>query len=82
MCMAIPSRVLSVDGLLAVVDSAGQQRQVNLLLLDEEVTVGDYLLIQHGVYAYERLDAGAAQESLDLIAEVVAASGHSDLRAW
>ena len=82
MCMAIPSRVLSVDGLLAVVDSAGQQRQVNLLLLDETVAVGDYLLIQNGAYAYERLEASAAQESLDLIAEVVAASGHSDLRAW
>lgn len=82
MCMAIPSRVLSVDGLLAVVDSAGQQRQVNLLLLDEPVAVGDYLLIQNGAYAYERLDAGAAQDSLDLIAEVVALGGDSDLRAW
>lgn len=82
MCMAIPSRVLSVDGLLAVVDSAGQQRQVNLLLLDEPVAVGDYLLIQNGAYAYERIDAAAAQESLTLIAEVVALGGDSDLRAW
>ena len=34
MCMAIPSRVLAIDGATATLDSAGTQRQVSLALLE------------------------------------------------
>ena len=82
MCLALPSRVESVDGLVAVVESAGQRRTVNLMLLDEPVQVGDYLLVQNGQFAYERLDAERAREALALIDDVIAGSGGTDLRAW
>jgi hydrogenase maturation factor len=52
------------------------------MLLDEEVEVGDYLLVQHGQFAFERLDAGRAREALALIDEVVAGAGGADLRTW
>lgn len=64
MCIGIPSRVLSVNGQLACVDSLGQQREVSLLLLDEPVNVGDYLLVQVGGFAASRMNAQEAQESL------------------
>ncbi|MGL5283310.1 MAG: HypC/HybG/HupF family hydrogenase formation chaperone, partial [Plesiomonas shigelloides] len=57
MCIGIPSRVLSVNGQLACVDSFGQQREVSLLLLDEPVNVGDYLLVQVGGFAASRMSA-------------------------
>lgn len=81
MCLAIPSRVLEIDGLVAVVDSAGEQRKVSLMLMHEDVAVGDYVLIQQGSFAYERVDAERAKEALALMEEVFA-QGSGDVRAW
>lgn len=81
MCLAIPSRVLEIDGLVAVVDSAGEQRKVSLLLMHEDVAVGDYVLIQQGSFAYERVDAERARETLALMQEIFAQGG-SDVRPW
>ncbi len=81
MCLAIPSRVLEIDGLVAVVDSAGEQRKVSLLLMHEDVAVGDYVLIQQGSFAYERVDAERARETLALMQEIFAQGG-SDVRLW
>ncbi|HNQ57560.1 MAG: HypC/HybG/HupF family hydrogenase formation chaperone [Burkholderiales bacterium] len=81
MCLAIPSRVLEIDGLVAVVDSAGEQRKVSLMLMHEDVAVGDYVLIQQGSFAYERVDAERARETLALMQEIFAQGG-SDVRAW
>lgn len=72
--MAIPSRVLSVDGLAAQVECFGVTRGVNLVLLDEPVAVGDYLLVQAGGFACEKLDEARALESLALMEQVVAAA--------
>ena len=81
MCLAIPSRVLEVDDLMAVVDSAGERRQVSLILMHEDVAVGDYVLIQQGSFAFERVDAERARESLALMEEIFA-QGPADVRAW
>lgn len=82
MCLALPSRVIEVEGLRAVVDSAGTRREVNLLLLGPEaVAPGDYVLVQHGQWAYERLAAPDALRALALI-EGVIAQGGDDVRTW
>ena len=81
MCLAIPSRVLEIDGLMAVVDTAGERRKVSLILMHEDVAVGDYVLIQQGSFAFERLDAERARESLALMEEVFAQES-PDVRAW
>ncbi len=81
MCLAVPSRVLATDGLTATVEAEGEQRQVSLMLLDEEVALGDYLLVQAGGFAFERVDAGRAEETLSLMREI-AARGEADIRAW
>ncbi len=81
MCLAIPSRVLEIDDLMAVVDTAGEQRKVSLMLMHEEVAVGDYVLIQHGQFAFERLDPERARESLALMEEVFAQES-PDVRTW
>ena len=80
MCLAVPSRVVAVAGLLATVEAFGVQRQVSLMLMTEEVAVGDYLLIQAGGFAFERLEAGRAEDSLALMREIL--EGESDARAW
>jgi hydrogenase expression/formation protein HypC len=81
MCLAIPSRVLEIDDLMAVVDTAGEQRKVSLILMHEDVAIGDYVLIQQGSFAYERVDEARAREALALMEEVFA-QGPADVRAW
>ena len=63
MCLAIPAKVLEVNGNLAKVDfGQGVAREVNVMLVDAKV--GEYVLV-HAGYAIEKLDQKAAQESLD-----------------
>ncbi|MBE7460133.1 MAG: HypC/HybG/HupF family hydrogenase formation chaperone [Zoogloeaceae bacterium] len=81
MCLAIPSRVLEIADQMALVDTAGEQRSVSLLLMHEDVAVGDYVLIQQGSFAYERVDAERARETLALMQEIFAQGG-SDVRLW
>ena len=80
MCLAVPSRVIALDRAMATVEAFGETRQVSLLLLPEEVSLGDYLLIQAGGFAFERVEADRAEESLHVMAELMAADG-ADVRA-
>lgn len=80
MCLAAPSRVVEVREATALTECFGEFREVSLLLLSEEVVVGDYLLIQAGGFAFERVEAGRAEEALALMAELVAQG--DDERRW
>lgn len=72
MCLSVPSRVTATDGHTATVESFGTVRQVSLLLLDVPVAVGDYLLVQAGGFAYEKVEQQRALEALALIQELMA----------
>lgn len=73
MCLAIPSRIVSRDGLTATVECFGVMRPCNLMLLDDEVKPGDYVLLQAGGYAYEIVEADRAREALALMRQVLSA---------
>lgn len=69
MCLAIPAKVLEVNGNIAKVDfGQGVAREVNVMLVDAKV--GEYVLV-HAGYAIEKLDQKAAQESLDTWRQVL-----------
>jgi hydrogenase expression/formation protein HypC len=74
MCLAIPSKIVRIDGRTATIDVAGVQRQASIMLL-EDVQVGDYVIV-HAGFAITRLDAEAAQETLQLLRQ--AADGSQD----
>lgn len=80
MCLAAPSRVIDVREGMAVTECFGQVREVSLLLLDDAVTVGDYLLIQAGGFAFEKVEPARAQEALALMQEMLEQGG--DARNW
>jgi len=64
LCLAIPAKVLEINGQVAKVDfGEGVAREVNVMLVDAHV--GEYVLV-HAGYAIEKLDQKAAQESLDM----------------
>ena len=69
LCLAIPAKVLEVNGDLAKVDfGQGVAREVNIILVD--VKVGEYVLV-HAGYAIEKLDQKAAEESLNTWREIL-----------
>ena len=65
MCLAIPMRIVEIDGTAAVAEVDGVSRQVRLDLLPE-VVLGDYVLIHAGL-AIARVDPEHAQETLTLL---------------
>ncbi len=76
MCIAIPSRIVSTDGPMAVVDAEGVRRQASLLLVPD-AGVGDYVIV-HAGFAIQRLDAAAANASLALLREALSAVDDAD----
>ena len=64
MCIAIPVQVLEVHGMNARVERHGEQLEVSLLLLaEEQVVPGDYLILQAGAWAVEKI---APEEALEI----------------
>jgi hydrogenase expression/formation protein HypC len=73
MCLAVPGRVLSVEGYdplarSARVDFSGVVRAVNLAFVPE-ARAGDYVLVHVGV-AIARIDEAEAQRLLATLAEL------------
>jgi hydrogenase expression/formation protein HypC len=69
--MAIPSRVVELAGEMATVEAFGELRSVSLMLMSDGVALGDYLLVQAGGFAYERVEHQVAQEALRILGQVV-----------
>jgi len=66
MCLAIPMQVSQVDGFNATCTAKGVQREVSLFLLqDEDIQVGDYVLIHVG-YAIQKISEQDAQTAWEL----------------
>ncbi len=68
MWLAIPSKIVKIDNMIATVDVYGARRDVNLMLLPEEAAVGEYVLV-HAGFALQKVDQDIALESLQLIKE-------------
>jgi hydrogenase expression/formation protein HypC len=66
MCLGIPMQVMSIDGLAIVAETDGVKREASLMILDEEVQVGDYVIV-HAGFAISKLDEEDALETLELM---------------
>lgn len=71
MCLAIPARVVAIDGDNAIVDLGGVRKDVSLALV-EDVAIDDYVIVHVG-YALNKLDPEEAAKTLALFAEMGAA---------
>lgn len=70
MCLAIPSRIVQIDDLRAVVDVYGARREINLMLMPEEVGIGDYVLV-HAGFALQKVEQESAREALSMISTII-----------
>ena len=68
MCLAIPARIIKLDGDKAVVDAMGNQYKAKTTLLPE-AKVGDLVLI-HAGFAISLVDEEEAKKTWQLIAEI------------
>jgi len=68
MCLAIPAKVIQINGTSALVTIEDVEYQASLLLLDD-VNPGDYIML-HAGFAIEKVDAAEAEETLRLLNEL------------
>ncbi|MEI6433440.1 MAG: HypC/HybG/HupF family hydrogenase formation chaperone [Bacteroidota bacterium] len=75
MCLAIPAKVISVDGATALLTIEDVEYRASILLLDD-VNPGDYVML-HAGFAIQKVDAEEAAETLRLLNEVAGSRGLS-----
>ncbi|ABQ26141.1 HypC/HybG/HupF family hydrogenase formation chaperone [Geotalea uraniireducens] len=69
MCVGVPMQVVSIDNDNAVTEIDGVRREASLMLLADEVNVGDFVIV-HAGFAISRLDEEDARETLAMMREV------------
>ena len=71
MCIALPGRVVRIDGSTAEIDYSGLRTTVTLGLVDAKV--GDFVLVHAGC-AIEVMEPDRARDLLELVRELEEAS--------
>jgi hydrogenase expression/formation protein HypC len=77
MCLAVPSKIIRKNGMLATVDVFGARREISLMLVPDKVEVGDYVLV-HAGFAIAKMDEESALENLQLFKELAEVMEESD----
>jgi hydrogenase expression/formation protein HypC len=72
MCLAVPVKIVSIDGDEAETEIAGVRRRASIALTPE-ARVGDYVLLHTG-YAIGVVDEVEAEETLKLLEEIASLS--------
>jgi len=68
MCLAVPVKVVKIEGSEADVEIGGVKRRISIMLTPE-AKVGDYVLLHTG-YAINVIDEAEAQETLKILEEM------------
>lgn len=68
MCLAVPGKIISIDGTNAMVDVLGVKRTVAVDLL-ADINIGDYIMM-HAGYAIGKVNEEEALLTLDLYREL------------
>ncbi len=78
MCLAVPMQITHINGDIAHCLAKGIERDVSLLLLeDEDIKLGDHILIHVG-YALQKISAAEALSTWELLDQM---SAEDDLLA-
>jgi hydrogenase expression/formation protein HypC len=71
MCLAVPSRIIEINDTIAKVDVDGVIRETSIMLIDD-AKIGDYVIV-HAGFAINKIDEGAALETLEDLRNILAA---------
>jgi len=73
MCLAVPMKIVSLEGEKATTEADGVTREVDVMLIESPM-VGEYVLV-HAGFAIQRVDEEEAEKTLDLLREL---AGHME----
>ncbi len=73
MCLAIPLRLIEINGSAAVGEAMGMRREIRVDFI-ENPQIGDYVIV-HAGFAIERLPEGQALDDLEAWGELRDALG-------
>ncbi len=65
MCLAVPMKLIKIEGTKGIAEIGNLQREIGLLLL-ENAKIGDYVIVLAG-YAIQILDEKEAQKTIALL---------------
>ncbi|MBP7864437.1 MAG: HypC/HybG/HupF family hydrogenase formation chaperone [Acidobacteria bacterium] len=68
MCLAVPMRIESIEGMSGLAEIGGVRQDVSLAILPD-TRVGDYVIV-HAGFAIERLDEEEALRTLEAFREL------------
>lgn len=71
MCLAIPGKIIKIDGISGEIDFGGFTKKVNLMLLPDS-QVGDYVLV-HAGFAISKTTEEDALETLSALKAIAEA---------
>src|SRR3989304_6521391 len=86
MCLAVPSKIISIGNDIATIDVYGARKEVSTLLLPETPKIGDYVLV-HAGFAIQKIaaesiasgevmhESAIALSILDLVSETLQQKG-------
>lgn len=69
MCLGVPMKIISKDGDSVVAEVDGVQKEASIMLLGDDVAIGDYVIV-HAGFAISKLDEEYAEETIRLMREV------------
>lgn len=69
MCLGLPGKVIEKDDFSAVVDIGGSRREVSLMMMPEDVQIGEYVMVHVG-FAIAKMDPDEARKTLETILEI------------
>jgi len=68
MCLAVPAKIIEINGAVARVEMEGNVRETSLALLGD-ARVGDYVMI-HAGFAISKYEPEEARQTLELLREM------------
>ena len=71
MCLAVPMRVITLDGDNIVAEIDGVKREASLMLIEDEIGQGDYVVV-HAGFVISKLDEVEALETLQMMRQILA----------
>ena len=73
MCLAVPMKIKKIDGFQCTCEARGIEREASLFMMqDENLAVGDHILVHVG-YAIQKVSDAEAAETWRLFDEMLAA---------
>ena len=74
MCLAVPMRVINIEGNNIVAEIDGVKREASQMLIDEEIGLGDYVVV-HAGFVISKLDEEEALETLKMMRQILSTEG-------